>query len=59
MQLTPALSDSDIIALQADDAELLQVIEWLESGREPSYDDLQAAPLASRNLWSQKPAVQL
>ena len=59
LQLTPALSDSDIIALQADDEELLQVIEWLQSGREPSYDDLRAAPLASRNLWSQKPAVQL
>jgi len=59
LHMTSELSDSDIIAMQADDDELKTVIEWLQSGCEPSYDDLRAAPLASRNLWSQKPAVHL
>jgi len=59
LHMTSELSDSDITAMQADDDELKTVTEWLQSACEPSYDDLRAAPLASRNLLSQKPAVHL
>ena len=58
-QLHSELSDSDMIAMQADDDSLVTVIGWLTSGVEPTVDDLREAMLDARSLWSQRPVVCL
>ena len=59
LQLHSELSDSDMVALQADDDSLVKVIGWITSGVEPTVDELRETTLDSRSLWSQRPAVCL
>jgi len=57
--LAPEISNEKMRELQAEDADLAQVIEWLEADHSPDRDELRATSLDTRNLWSQRPSVHL
>ena len=59
LQLLPEISDADMTKLQTDDHILGPVIDMLRQDIVPTSDDLKALPLDTRNLWSQRPAIQL
>jgi len=59
LTLQPELTDTDIADLQYKDSCLQPVRHLLTSGITPTADDLRALPLEARNLWSQRPEVQL
>ena len=57
--LCPEISTEEIIEHQQGDTALQPIRELLQTPEAPSMDTLRALPLDSRNLWSQRPAVQL
>ena len=59
MSLAPEISDSEMIELQGEDGSLGQVIDWLQVDYKPTCDELRATSLEVRNLWSQRPLVDL
>ena len=58
-ELHPELSDSDMAELQAKDPTLFPVIDGLSTGTTPTFEQLKMLPVDSRNLWSQRLAVNL
>ena len=58
-ELHPELSDSDMAELQAKDPTLFPVIDDLSTGTTPTFEQLKMLRVNSRNLWSQRPAVNL
>ena len=57
--LQPEISQEDIIHYQATDTAIQPICELILLPNSPTNDDLRALPLESRNLWSQRPAIQL
>jgi len=55
----PEISNDEMVTLQSQDPTLGPVIQCLTNGQTPSFDDLKALPLDSRNLLSQRPMIQL
>ena len=45
--------------LQYEDPCIGQVLQWLEDECEPPFDELRAVPLEVRQLWSQRPLIEL
>ena len=55
----PEISNDQMATLQSQDPTLSPVIECLVNSHNPSFDELKALPLDSRNLLSQRPMIQL
>ena len=48
-----------MVELQSEDTSLGPVIDWILTSHLPSHDELRAALLETRNLWAQRPQVDL
>jgi len=59
VSLQPEISDTEMLQFQADDPTLAPILDMLTSDTTPTVDDLRSLPLETRNLWSQRPLVQL
>ena len=57
--LLPEISNAELQQLQSEDSVLAPIIDYLESDTTPTADDLRSLPLEARNLWSQRPLLQL
>jgi len=57
--LLPEISHAELQQLQSEDSVLAPIIDYLEPDTTPTADDLRSLPLEARNLWSQRPLLQL
>jgi len=55
----PKITDNKVKDLQAEDADLGPIIEWLKDGRQPTADSLKSKSLDTRILWARVPAIHL
>jgi len=55
----PEITDDKVKELQAEDADLGPIVEWLKDGRQPTSDYLKSKFLDTRTLWAQVPAIHL
>ena len=57
--MVPEISQEEMTTLQAEDPSLGKILQWLEEEQQPSYDELRSQPLEVRNLWAERPQVQV
>jgi len=55
----PEITDDQVKELQAEDADLWPIIEWMKDGYQPTPDYLKSKSLDTRTLWAQVPAIHL
>jgi len=55
----PEITDEQVKELQAEDADLGPIIEWMKDGHQPTPDYLKSKSLDTRTLWAQVPAIHL
>jgi len=55
----PEIRDDEVKELQAEDADLGPVIEWLKDGRWPTPAYLKSKSLDTHTLWAQVPTIHL
>ena len=55
----PEITDNQVKELQAEDADLGPIIEWIKDGHQPTPDYLKSKSLDTRTLWAQVPAIHM
>jgi len=55
----PEKTDDEVKEMQAEDADLGPIVEWLKDGRQPTSDYLKSKSLDTRTVWAQVPAIHL
>jgi len=55
----PEITDDQVKELQAEDADLGPIIEWMKDGHKPTPDYLKSKSLDTRTLWAQVPTIHL
>jgi len=53
----PEITDDQVNQLQAEDADLGPIIEWMKDGHQLTPDCLKSKSLDTRTLWAQVPAI--
>ena len=55
----PEITDDQVKELQAEDADLGPIIEWMKDGHKPTPDYLKSKSLDTQTLWAQVPTIHL